>query len=431
MPVQWLDRLIFYYFHWKACLMPTTLDELLRRLMKNSLFRDREKLRPDYVPDTLPHREGHITQLAQILLPPIIRGARPSNVFIYGYTGTGKTAVTRYVLNWIASRFGDGGGTPRKVMTAMVNCSNNDTNYRVLRALNVSLGVRVPFTGLSVAELYERFKRKLDSGDTIMIVALDEIDSLVKKSGDELLYKLTRINSELTKARLSLIGITNDLNFRDYLDARVRSSLGEEELVFQPYNADELRDILEHRAKLAFYPGVIEDGVIPLCAHLAAREHGDARRALDLLRVAGEIAEREGAEKITIEHVKRAVLEIERDKAVELIRTLPFHSKAVLMAIYLLRDRPGGATTGEIYEVYTKLVRGIGLDPVTQRRVSDIISELDVVGLVQARLLSRGRYGRTKYVSLRVGERALTEGLRGDELLRGYLDRRGALGFRV
>ena len=410
--------------------MPTTLDDLLRRLMKNNLFRDREKLRPDYVPETLPHREVHITQLAQILLPSIVRGARPSNVFIYGYTGTGKTAVTRYVLNWIDSRLNESPESPYRVKTVMINCTNNDTNYRVLRALNEALGIKIPFTGLPVAELYERFKKTLDSRMTIMIVALDEVDSLVKKSGDELLYKLTRINSELQNSKLSLIGITNDLNFRDYLNARVRSSLGEEELVFPPYNADELRDILEHRAKLAFYPGVIEDGVIPLCAHMAAREHGDARRALDLLRVAGEIAEREGASKITIEHVRRASLEIERDKAVELIRTLPFHSKLVLAAVYLLRDKVGGATTGEIYDIYIRLVKALGFEPITQRRVSDIISELDVVGLIQAKLQSRGRYGRTKYVKIRVSERALTEGLKSDELIGGYIFEGGTPGLR-
>ena len=132
----------------------------------------------------------------------------------------------------------------------------------------------------------------LDGRATLMIVVLDEIDFLVKKHGDELLYRLTRANEELSSSKISVIGITNDLKFVDNLDPRVRSSLGEVELVFPPYNASQLEDILNDRARIAFRPGVIRSGVISLCAALAAREHGDARRALDLLRVAGEIAER-------------------------------------------------------------------------------------------------------------------------------------------
>ena len=394
-----------------------TLDELLKNLVGNSLFKDREKLRPDYVPEVLPHREEYINQLAHILIAPLVRGARPSNVFIYGYTGTGKTAVTKYVLNWIKTRFRESVELPMPVDTALINCANEDTNYRVLRALNESLGVHVPFTGLPVAELYERFRKALDRKETMLIVALDEIDNLVKKSGDEMLYKLTRINSELRKSKLTIIGITNDLNIMEYLNARVKSSLGEEELIFPPYNAVELQDILKHRAEMAFRPGVLDEDVIPLCASLAAREHGDARRALDLLRVAGEIAERNQEKRVTAEHVRKAMLKIERDKTIEVIKTLPLHSKLVLTSIYLLRRRRGGATTGEIYDIYLKLVNSLGLDPVTQRRVSDIISELDVVGLVQARLLSRGRYGRTKYVKLRADEKSVLSGLGSDELL--------------
>ncbi len=406
----------------------TSIEDLLKKLSKANIFKDREKLRPDYLPENLPHRENQILRLAEILLSPIAKGARPSNVFIYGYTGTGKTAVTKHVLKWLERKWGYNNSTTLetflynqsdivKVITAMVNCRTENTNYRILRALLGVLGVEVPFTGLSVAELYDRFINVLEKNEALFVVALDEIDQLIDKSGDELLYRLTRINSELTKSKVTIIGITNSLNLRDYLDPRVKSSLGEEELVFPPYNAFELEDILKERAELAFQPNVLDSGVISLCASLAAREHGDARRALDLLRVAGEIAEREGSTKVTERHVKLALKDIEKDKTVEVIKTLPLHSKLVLISIYLLWKQGISASTGEVYEMYSKLVQRMNLDPLTQRRISDIISELDMIGLVQARLMSKGRYGRTKYVTLSINEKAMIEGIKDDTRL--------------
>jgi cell division control protein 6 len=414
--------------------MPTSanIEDLLRRLSRANIFKDREKLRPDYLPENLPHRENQILRLAEILLSPIARGARPSNVFIYGYTGTGKTAVIKHVLKWLERKWGYNNTSTLetflysrsdvvRVITTIVNCRTENTNYRILRALLGVLGVEVPFTGLSVAELYDRFIEVLEKNESLFVVALDEIDQLIDKSGDELLYRLTRINSELTRSKVTIIGITNSLNLRDYLDPRVKSSLGEEELVFPPYNALELEDILKERAELAFQPGVLDPGVISLCASLAAREHGDARRALDLLRVAGEIAEREGAQKVTENHVKLALKDIEKDKTVEVIRTLPLHSKLVLISVYLLWKQGISASTGEVYDMYCRLVQRINLDPLTQRRVSDIISELDMIGLVQAKLMSKGRYGRTKYITLAIPEKAMLEGIKDDSRLSAFV----------
>ncbi|MFP3232404.1 MAG: cell division control protein Cdc6, partial [Sulfolobaceae archaeon] len=188
------------------------------------------------------------------------------------------------------------------------------------------------------------------------------------------------------------------------LDPRVKSSLSEEELVFPPYNAEELEDILKQRAKFAIYEEAINDDVIRLCAALAARDHGDARRALDLLRVAGEIAEREGKDKITVTEVEKARVEIERDRVYEVLSTLPFHSKLVLAAILKGLKSKSTLTTGEVYEIYLKLANKIGVENVTQRRVSDILNELDMVGIITAKVVNRGRYGKTKEINLAVSE---------------------------
>ncbi|MCS7139073.1 MAG: ORC1-type DNA replication protein [Candidatus Nezhaarchaeota archaeon] len=392
-----------------------SIDEIIRKVLAARIFKDREKLRPDYVPETLPHREDEINKLAKILAPAV-KGTRPSNIFIYGLPGTGKTAVTKYVLRRIEGYSGSYAGNV-KLKVAYINCRNENTNYRVLFNLCNYLDEKVPFTGLSTAELFRRFIRALDRDKILLFVVLDEVDFLVKASGDDVLYKLTRINPDLHIARVSIIGITNDLNFIEYLDPRVKSALSEEELIFRPYTTEELADILSERAKLAFNDGILDEAVIPLCATLAAREHGDARRALDLLRVAGEIAEREGAPKVLEEHVRKAYKEIEKDRVVEVMRSMPLHSKLVVMAVYLIKRKEREATTGEIYETYRGLCRKLMIDELTQRRVSDIINELDMLGIVNARVTSKGRYGRTKLVRLAISERALIEGLKTDPRL--------------
>lgn len=389
-----------------------SIDDVIQRVLSARIFKDREKLRPDYVPENLPHREGEISKLAEILAPAV-KGARPSNVFIYGLPGTGKTAVTKYVLRKIEV-YSKSYSSEVELKVAYINCRNENTNYRVLFNLCNYLNERVPFTGLSTAELFRRFMRSLDRERILLFVVLDEVDFLVKVSGDDVLYKLTRINPELHNARVSIVGITNDLNFVEYLDPRVKSTLGEEELVFRPYTTSELTDILNERAKMAFYDGVLDESVVPLCATLAAREHGDARRALDMLRVAGEIAEREGASKVVEDHVRRAYKEIEKDRVVEVLKSMPLHTKLVVVAIYKLRRRKSEAITGEIYETYKGLCKRISVDELTQRRISDLINELDMLGIVNARVMSKGRYGRTKVVKLAISERALIEGLKSD-----------------
>jgi len=233
------------------------------------------------------------------------------------------------------------------------------------------------------------------------MLVLDEIDELVKKTGDEILYNLTRINSELKNSQLTLIGISNDILFTDHLDPRVKSSLSEEELVFSPYNALQLQSILKQRSKLAFKKNVIENGVIEKCAAYAARDHGDARRALELLRVAGELAERKGKLTINITHIDDAEDKIERDRIVDIVATQPKQHQVTLYSIITLYSkRKNIIFTGEIYELYKELCDKTGLRPLTQRRISDVISELDMIGLINAKVISKGRYGRTREISL-------------------------------
>lgn len=373
-------------------------------LAENRIFKDREVLRHSYRPHILPHRKPQIDQIASILAPSL-QMETPSNILIYGKTGTGKTASVRYVgieLEQVSTRR----GTFCRIVH--LNCEVIDTQYRVLAQIaklilgeddfpSDRLRTHIPMTGWPTDQVYAELKNQLEAVSGVFIIILDEIDKLVKKSGDDTLYNLTRINTDLVKSKVSIIGISNDLGFKTFLDPRVLSSLSEEELVFPPYNAPQLGDILRQRAVIGFIESALDDEVIPLCSALAAQEHGDARRALDLLRISGELADREGSPQVTVEHVKKAQAKIETDSMVECIRTLPTQSKIVLYCMLLLH-RAGQKIfiSGEITRIYKEITPLLDIDVLTVRRISDLISELNMLGVISTRLVNRGRHGRTK-----------------------------------
>ncbi|MEW5760595.1 MAG: ORC1-type DNA replication protein [Candidatus Thermoplasmatota archaeon] len=403
--------------------MPETIFDKL--IPTRSFFKGRrEILTPDYLPEKLPHREKEIDEIASILLPSI-KGAKPSNIFIFGKSGTGKTAVSKYIGKEIEE------GKYQNVHYKYINCEFVDTQYGILTQIGNSFikndSEKIPHTGWSIEKVLTSLKNAIENVGGIAIIVLDEIDKLVTRSGDDILYDITRLNEELKNSKLSFIGLTNDTKFTDLLDTRVKSSLGAEELVFPPYNAEQLQDILKQRAELAFEKDVLDPGVIPLCAAIAAKEHGDARKALNLLRVSAEIAERSNAPMIKEEHVYKAKNRVELDVQTSVISTLPLHSKLILLGMILKYEEGDELmTTGELYEIYKELSRKSGLrkEIVTQRRIADLIAELDMLGIINARIKSFGRGGRTKEIRLAVSPTETKKILLEDEILRNAADQR-------
>ena len=246
-----------------------------KALGRATLFRNKEHLRHSHQPTNLPHRDREIEQLTFNLVEAL-NGQIPSNMILYGVTGAGKTAVTSFVCNQLVEK---GRQIDRDVFAITVNCRQIDTQYRVLTHLGNSMLEahevdEIPFTGWPTDRVLGELVRRMEKRAGVYIIVLDEIDHLVRKAGDDLLYNLTNLNSSLKAARCCVIGISNDLKFTDFLDPRVRSRLGQQDVVFNPYDADQLRDILVQRSSSALHPEALEDGVIGLCAALAAQEHG-------------------------------------------------------------------------------------------------------------------------------------------------------------
>lgn len=376
-------------------------------------------MRPTFMPEILPHRENEINNLASIFVPAL-RDETPSNVFIYGKTGTGKTAVIKHIGKQLIQK---GRDTGRKVNFIYINCEVVDTQYRLLQNIANHFidewSERIPFTGWPTDEVFTKLKQMIEKQGGVTVIILDEVDKL---KGDEALYNLSRINSDLVNSKVSIVGISNDLKFTEFLDPRVKSSLGEENVIFPPYDASELQDILAQRIELALKPNSIDADVVPLCSALAAQEHGDARRALDLLRMSAELAERGKALHITKKHVRLAQNKIEVDRVNEVVRTLPTQSKLLLLSILLQekyneKNKSAGAiTTGEVYEIYKDLCKKTRTDVLTQRRVTDLVSELDMLGIINARVISKGRYGRTRDIKVSSSRDSIMDLLKEDDV---------------
>ena len=385
-------------------MMKTELDEIFDSFDKNGIFKDKVLLQNNYQPENIPHRGDEIKQIASILAPAL-RGERTSNLFLYGKTGTGKTLSVGYVRDELMRRLKK--DTDFNLRIEYLNCKLkkvSDTEYRILAELIKKLGGEVPATGLPTQLVYNKFVDTIEVEKQLIILVLDEIDQTVKKISNDFLYNLTRLNSELSKSQISIVGISNNLTFLDELDPRVRSSLSEEEIVFPPYNALQLQDILSRRAKDAFKEGVIDEGVVAKCAAYAAREHGDARRALDLLRIAGELAERGGADKICLKYIDEANEKIERDKILDVISSEPKQFQLVLSSIINLSENSKNEPffTGDVYNFYQDLCLKNKLEVLTQRRMSDIIQEFDMLGIINVRVISKGRGGRMREIKLAI-----------------------------
>ncbi|MGI0083034.1 MAG: Cdc6/Cdc18 family protein [Nitrosopumilaceae archaeon] len=393
------------------------VDKLLDDAISGrSLFKDREVLQFTYIPKNILHRDDEQKKVMQSLLP-LAKKSRPSNLLVYGKTGTGKTLVVRKMLQKIQGR-PELQSFPLKV--AYSNAKEETTLYGLLVSFGKQLGLtsrkELPPTGLSISAVFNKIIDTIKKNSFKTIFVIDEIDYLVKlvsKTDKDVFYLLTRANERLGEGSLTIIGISNDLTFKERLDPRVLSSLSEEEIVFTNYTGDQIKEILMERIKDAFTEGVIEQGSIELCARMAGQEHGDARRAIDLLRVAGEIAERENSEKVTQDHIRKASSKMEEDKETAALNSYPLHEKLLILSVM----KSNGAGTGEIYHYYKNLCKTVGQKELTQRRVTQILSEIEMTGLISGKIIHQGMHGRTKKYTLTIHPETVKKVLRESAIL--------------
>ena len=381
-------------------------DIFEKEVIKESVFLDRNVVSPHYIPETLPHREREIEKIMKILAPALNQ-KRIHNLFIYGKTGTGKSSSTKYVINkllQVKQKYNS------NVDCIYVNCRQLNTKYQIMLKCAEYCNPHEVVIGFPFSVLYDRVLKYISEKNTIFIIVLDEIDKV--KNLDDLMYALTRANDEITNGHIAIIGITNNVTFKQELDPRSKSALCEEEMVFPPYNAMQLQSILKQRTQLGFKPGTVEDSAINLASALAAQEFGDARYALKLLLKAGEIADEERSSKVTDKHVQLARKGVEDEIVYELIDSLPEHQKIVLYSIALLTGESGhfhrldGVAddkvlfSGEVYEKYEHISKKAGKEPRSARWCREYINELEMLGLITTTISGKGVRGNTTLIRL-------------------------------
>ena len=396
--------------------MSTTLDPVERLLdaAENgiTLIKNRDILHFTYIPENILHRDSEQELVTQSLMP-ILKHSRPSNLLVYGKPGTGKTLVVKKILSKIQTRV-EKSNFPIKLIYA--NSKEETTLYQLLVSFGRQLGLeekQLPSNGLSISEVFKRLLKTIENNHLNAVFVIDEIDylaDLVRKTGKDILYQLTRANERLKTGSLTFVGISNDLTFKERLDPRVLSTLGEEEIVFKTYSVEQIRKILEARVEEAFVPGAVDSSAINLCSAMAGREHGDARRAIDLLRVAGEIAEREQKTSIIEDHIRLASNKIEENKEVTALQSFPLHEKLLIIAAM----KSSELSTGEIYTTYKNLCRAVRQQELTQRRVTQMLNEIELSGIIYGRIVHQGIHGNTKKYKLTIPNEIIKNTFKND-----------------
>jgi cell division control protein 6 len=377
-------------------------DMLLEFDEDKGLIRDRSLLDPNYIvdEDRIVGRDAQLQEVTK-MLRVALGDNRPPNLFLYGPSGTGKSLITKAVCENI-SAICDSRGIA--FGTVEVNCQDLDTLgvavYELIEkaAAEADVEIQVPKHGVATKEKWDELFRIVNQNFDSIVFVLDELDMLVGRRDKEdpafsrLLYQLSRAGSmDDFTAHISIVAITNDTKMMDAVGSRAQSSFTPEEVHFDDYDAKQLNDILLHR-KDAFHDDVLKDDVIPLAATFAAQTHGDARKAIDLIRVAGELAEREGDEYVDERHVREAQDKVEKNRVLEVIRGISTQKKLCLYATAAVASETvdGTARSSSGYRVYQYLTDSIDANQYHQETYVNKMKELTTYSLVDFERRSHG-----------------------------------------
>ncbi|MEW6294814.1 MAG: AAA family ATPase [Candidatus Diapherotrites archaeon] len=367
-------------------------ENIFSKSLVHELFKDERFLYPESIPERLPHRDREIEEIA-FALKPLSQGRKPTNLFLAGKSGTGKTVTAKFVLQQL-QEFTD------RVKSLYVNCFEFNSRTSILTAISNFAGWPTPRRGIAVDEIYSRMISALKKAGFSPVIVLDELDQLIQEGeASKLLYDLLRI-IEFEKIRLGLIIISNDFSLTSKLDARVKSSLCERIIIFDQYSPQQLKDILNDRVQNAFFPEKVERDVVNVAAARAAKTGGDARIAIECLLKAGRLAEKENSARVELRHLKQALNLI--DESISRKKVLPFLDEKEILLIKILSEK-GSMNSGSLLREFS-LKKKISI-----RHFREIVNELEDKKIIDTKKISLPTRGKSREVSLAIKKELIKE----------------------
>ena len=353
-------------------------------LWEETLFKNRDLFELDHLPEQFLHREKQLDSL-KFCIRPALQGGRPINALCLGPPGTGKTTAIFKLFEEIEAH-------SSRIIPVHVNCQMNSTRYAVFYQVYKKIFEHAPpSSGISFKRVFEKVAQYSADEDKVLIVALDDINYLFpEKEVDHVLYSLLRAHETCPSARMGVIGIMSELSLDYILDPRVVSVFQAEEVVFPLYTHNEIRDILNRRAQMGFYPGVIDNEVLESVVDLTEKS-GDLRVGIDLLKRSGLNAEKRASKSISPEDVAAS---LDRSRLVHLtyaLKTLKDDEKEVLRMATLQESW----RAGELFRLFHEKT-GAGYT-----RFHEILNKLDAIRLINADFTGQGERGRSRIIRVR------------------------------
>ena len=368
--------------------------------IERSIFAAKEVLSEDYQPTQILERDEEIDEYRHAL-QDVLFGRTPQNIMLYGRAGLGKTAVTTYMMEALRDEVATRPDAD-ELFVHELNC-NGKTVYAVVRTLVNELLPKpasdFPKRGLSTADAFDELYTQLDRRGGTHLVVFDEIDHL--GDVDTLLYELPRARSigHITNSKVGIIGISNNYTFRQGLSPKVRDTLMEAEISFSPYDASELRTILADRTDRAFVDGVCDDSAVARAAAIAAKDRGNARQAIDLLRVGGEVAKKQGDDRVDDSHIVEAQELVQRGRLRNRIRDQTQHAQLLLETLaYLEQREKTPARSKTIKTRYESVADSHAVGPLTTlKSIQNHLSDLHMLGFLHRTGQNHGERGGRYY----------------------------------
>lgn len=346
-------------------------------ILKKTIYKNRNALYDLVPPEGLVGRIGERNDLV-MELSPILMNSPVSSIFVYGTPGTGKTATTTQIADELRK---EASSMEIDLKSIYINCSENRTEYAILTEMLSQISTEtVPKLGWSTKKVLGELKNSLKETKSQVLVVLDEVDYLLKESGDNALYWLSRINTG-TDAKVSSLVISNDLRVYDYLSPRTQSSFGRVKIVFSPYSAPELKAILANRSSKAFVPRTVSPAALKKIADTEAQRGGDARKALEILDSCAKLALAQSKKSIGIDLVDEADKNLEQDQLIKTVTGLTKHQKMLYLT---LLKQSNGCLGPEVFREYTKECKGFKVPSLSERRIRSFLILFNELGLIHS-----------------------------------------------